>query len=322
MVRRYAYYPGCSLERNAAAYDMSFRAVAQVLGIELVELEDWNCCGATEYFSLALLPAYALVARNLALVPPDLDQVVAPCSACYYNMLKTDKNMAAYPQLAQAVNEALAAGHLHYKPGRVHSRHALEVIVEDFTPEEIAAHVRKPLRGLRLAAYYGCVTVRPASRDDHEYPFRMDRLLQTLGAEVVDYTLRANCCGGHMTQLDADTAYGMIYYLLSNAARLDIDALVVACPMCQLNLDAYQGQVNAHFDADIRIPILYFSQMMGLALGLEPESLGFGQEIVSAEGVLEKFRNPPEEVPSERKLRQPKEALPMPEPLPVEFGAR
>jgi heterodisulfide reductase subunit B len=318
MVRRYAYYPGCSLERNAAAYDESFRAVAQVLGIELVEIEDWNCCGATEYFSLDLLPAYALVARNLALIPPDLDQVVAPCSACYYNMYKTDKNMALYPELARAVNEALAAGHLHYEPGRVRSRHALEVIVEDFTPEEIAAHVQKPLRGLRLAAYYGCVTVRPASHDDHEYPTRMERLLQALGATVVDYTLRANCCGGHMTQLDADTAYRMIYYLLSNADRLGVDALVTACPMCQLNLDAYQGQVNAHFGTDFRIPILYFTQMMGLAFGIEPEKLGFGQEIVSAERVLEKWRNPPpEEETAERKPRRKETGLPMPEPLPV-----
>ncbi len=316
MVRRYAYYPGCSLERNAAAYDESFRAVAEVLGIELVEIPDWNCCGATEYFSLDLLPAYALVARNLALVPPDLKEVVAPCSACYYNMLKTDKNMLAHPKLAAAVNEALAAGKLHYDPGRVHSRHALEVVVEDFSLEEIGAHVKAPLRGLRLAAYYGCVTVRPEGRDNFEYPSRMERLLETLGAEVVDYTLRANCCGGHMTQLDAETAYRMIHYLLYNAAKLEVDALVTACPMCQLNLDAYQGQVNSHFGTDFHIPVLYFTQMMGLAFGLEPEKLGFGQEIVSAERVLEKFRNPPpEEETAERKPRRERTGLPMPEPL-------
>ena len=314
-MRRYAYYPGCSLERNAAAYDQSFRAVAEVLGIELVEIPDWNCCGATEYFSLDLLPAYALVARNLALVPEDLDEVVAPCSACYYNLLKTDKNMAAHPELKAAVNEALAAGKLHYEPGRVHSRHALEVVVEDFTLEEIAAHVKKPLRGLRLAAYYGCVTVRPEGHDDFEYPTRMERLLAALGAEVVDYTLRANCCGGHMTQLDADTAYGMIHYLLYNADKLGVDALVTACPMCQLNLDAYQGQVNSHFGTHFHIPILYFTQMMGLAFGLDPEALGFGQEMVSAEGVLEKFHNPPpeeEEKKKPKRKRRDKEALPMP----------
>jgi len=313
---RYAYYPGCSLERNAAAYDESFRLVAEVLGMELVEIPDWNCCGATEYFSLDLLPAYALVARNLALVPEDLDQVVAPCSACYYNLLKTDKNMAAYPKLASAVNESLAAGKLHYTPGRVRSRHALDVILEDFSLEDLAAHVEKPLRGIRLAAYYGCVTVRPMGHDDPEYPIRMERLLKALGATVVEFSLRANCCGGHMTQLDAETAYEMLHYLLRNAAKLDVDALVTACPMCQLNLDAYQGQVNSHFGTDFHIPILYFTQVMGLAFGIDPDALGFGQEIVSAERVLEKFRNPPEEEEKKpRRKRRDKDALPMPEPL-------
>jgi heterodisulfide reductase subunit B len=313
---RYAYFPGCSLERNAAAYDVSFRLVADALGIELVELDDWNCCGATEYFSLDLLPAYALVARNLALVAPDLDQVIAPCSACYYNMLKTDKSMAEHADLAAAVNEALAAGKMHYEPGRVRSRHALDVIVEDFSLEEIAAHVRKPLHGLRLAPYYGCVTVRPAGHDNPEYPERMDRLLEALGAEVVDYPVKADCCGGHMTQISADTAYEMIRYLLHNAARAGADALVTACPMCQLNLDAYQGQVNAHFGTSFHIPVPYFTQMMGLAFGMEPEQLGFGQEIVSAGPLLEKWRNPPpEEEPSAAKPRRDKQALPMPEPL-------
>jgi len=313
---RYAYFPGCSLERNAAAYDVSFRMVAKALDMELVELDDWNCCGATEYFSLDLLPAYALVARNLALVDPALDQVIAPCSACYYNMLKTDKNMAAYPELAAAINEALAAGKMHYEPGRVHSRHALDVIVEDFSLEQIAAHVRKPLRGLRLAPYYGCVTVRPAGHDDPEYPQRMDRLLETLGAEVVDYPVKADCCGGHMTQLSADTAYEMIRYLLHNAARAGADALVTACPMCQLNLDAYQGQVNAHFGTDYHIPVLYFTQMMGLAFGMDAQELGLGQEIVSAAPVLEKLRRPPpEEEPPAAKPRRDRQALPMPELL-------
>lgn len=314
---RYAYYPGCSLDRSAAAYDVSFRSVAGTLGIELMEIEDWNCCGATEYFSLDILPAYALVARNLALVDPDLDQVVAPCSACYYNMLKTDKNMAAHPELAAAVNEALAAGELYYEPGRVRSRHALEVIEEDFTLEEIATYVERPLRGLRLAPYYGCVTVRPEGRDDPEYPERMDHLLEALGANVVDYPVKADCCGGHMTQISAETAYEMIGYLLSNAERVGVDALVTACPMCQLNLDAYQNQTNMYLKTHFNIPVLYFTQMMGLAFGMEADELGFGQEIVSAEPVLERFHNPPSEREEEKKPRRRRRdnGLPMPEPL-------
>jgi len=289
MVRRYAYYPGCSLERNAAAYDISFRAVAEVLGLELVELEDWNCCGATEYVSINLLPAYALVARNLALVGEDFDQVVAPCSACYLNMYKTDHNMAAYPELGAAVNEALAAGKLHYEPGRVRPRHALDVLVEDVSLEEVEAHVKRPLHGLRLAPYYGCIPARPEGIHDPEYPDGMDHLLAALGAEVVDFPLKAGCCGGHMTQISADTAYEMLYYLLRNAVEVGAEALVAVCPMCQLNLDAYQGQVNAHLGTDFHVPILYLTQAMGLAFGVEPERLAFGQEIVSAAPLLAKL---------------------------------
>ncbi len=313
---RYAYFPGCSLERNAAAYDVSLKLVAEVLGLELVELEDWNCCGATEYFSINLLPAYALVARNLALVGPEFDQVVAPCSACYYNLFKTDKNMAAYPELAAAVNEALAAGGLHYEPGRVKARHALDVVIEDVSLEEIVAHVQKPLRGLRLAPYYGCIPARPEGHHDPEYPEGMDRLLEALGAEVVDYPVKANCCGGHMTQISSETAYEMLRYLLDNAVRAGADALIVSCPMCQLNLDAYQGQVNAHLGTDFNIPVLYFTQMMGLAFGVEPERLAFGQEIVSAAPLLIKFRNPPpEDEKPQRKPHPDEHALLMPEPL-------
>jgi heterodisulfide reductase subunit B len=315
---RYAYYPGCSLERNAAAYDVSFRGVAEVLGIELVELEDWNCCGATEYFSLQLLPAYTLVARNLALVDSEFDRLVAPCSACYYNMHKTDKNMKQYPELREAVNEALAAGKLHYKPGRVQVRHVMEVITEDLSLDEITQHVKQPLRGLHLAPYYGCIPARPEGPYDPEHPEALDHLLAALGADVVDYPVKADCCGGHMTQISADTAYEMLRYLLHNAEKAGAEALVVACPMCQLNLDAYQGQVNSHFGTKYKIPILYLTQVIGLAFGLDPKDLGFGQEIVSADPLLEKLRHPPEEEEEEkprRRRRRDDPSLPMPQPL-------
>jgi heterodisulfide reductase subunit B len=314
---RYAYYPGCSLERNAAAYDVSFRRIAKALDVELVELEDWNCCGATEYFSLDLLPAFALVARNLALVPSDLDRLVAPCSACYYNMYKTDKSMRAYPDLRRAIDESLAAGKLHYDAGRVKIRHVMELITEDLGIEEIASHVQRPLRGLKLAPYYGCIPARPEGPYDPEHPDALDRLLAALGAEVVDYPVKADCCGGHMTQISAETAYEMLRYLLENAAIAGAEALIVGCPMCQLNLDAYQGQVNAHFGTRYRIPIIYLTQIIGLAYGIDPGELGFGQEIVSAQPLLEKARHPPPEEEEEavRRPRRDKTALPMPEPL-------
>ncbi|MBN1886980.1 MAG: CoB--CoM heterodisulfide reductase iron-sulfur subunit B family protein [Thermoflexales bacterium] len=311
---RYAYFPGCSLEKNAAAYNDSFKAVVGALAQELVELEDWNCCGATEYFSLNPLPAYALVARNLALVGEGLTELVAPCSACYVNLYKTDRNMGLYPQLNQDVNTALAEGKLSYQPGRVRVRHALDILVNDVGCDNIAARVTKPLHGLRLAPYYGCLVVRPDHGfDNPEYPETLDRLLEALGATVVDYPLKAACCGGHMPQIKPETAFTLIHELVATAAQRQADAIVTVCPMCQLNLDGYQAQVNAQFNTSYSLPVLYFTQMMGLAFGFTPKELGFGQELVSAQRVLDKLAAPlaVEEEPKKKPPRD-KKALPMP----------
>jgi heterodisulfide reductase subunit B len=310
---KYAYFPGCSLEKSASAYDESVRRVFEILGVELEELDDWNCCGATEYFSLNPLPAYALVARNLALTPEHLTDLVAPCSACYINLYKTDHHMGLYPQLRADVNEALAEARLSYEPGRVHVRHALDIMVNDVGYDEIAAHVEKPLAGLNLAPYYGCLIVRPDHGfDNPEYPETLDRLLERLGANVIDYPLKASCCGGHIPQISPEAAYGLIHELVATAANRGADAIVTVCPMCHLNLDVYQSQANRYQNTNYTIPVLYFTQMMGLAYGLAAEQLGFGQELVSAQSVLDKLASPPVEESKKKRVRPDKNALPMP----------
>lgn len=309
---KYAYFPGCSLEKNAAAYDQSFKAVMEILAQELVEIDDWNCCGATEYFSLNVLPAYSLVARNLALTPQDLTELVAPCSACYLNLYKTNHYMGLYPQLNADVNTALAEAQLSYQPGRVHVRHALDILVNDVGLDEIASRVKKPLKGLKLVPYYGCLIVRPDHGvDNPEYPTSLDRLLEALGAEVVDFPLKAACCGGHMPQISPEAAYGLIHELIATAVKRGGDAIVTICPMCQLNLDMYQGQANRFRNTNYTIPVLYFTQMMGLAFGLTGDEMGFGQELVSAQRVLDLLASPPPEEPR-KKTRPDKNALPMP----------
>ena len=284
---KYAFYPGCSLEVNAAAYDVSVRAVARVLGIELVELDDWNCCGATEYFSQDELTACAVIARNLALVEPSMDQLTAPCAACFLNLKKVDRLMAEHPELGGRINEALAAGGLHYDPGRVRVRHLLELIHTDVGEEAIKARVVRPLTGLRVAPYYGCQVVRPYKDvDDPEYPVKMDELFKWLGAEVVDYPVKSHCCGGHMTQISEPEAFELIRRLLQSAREYDTDVIACLCPMCQLNMDAYQSRVNGMFNTSFSIPVLYFTQLLGLALGLPEKELGFGKEIVPAGPVI------------------------------------
>jgi len=318
---KYGYYPGCSLERNASAYHQSTLAVAEPLGIELSEVEDWNCCGATEYFSINLLPAYALVARNLALASqqPENGQLVAPCSACFLNLTKTDRYMLDSPQLAEQVNQALEAGGLHYKPGSVRVRHLLDIVVNDVGYDVVAARVSRPLKGLRVAPYYGCLIVRPGYQsmfDDPEYPTTLDKLLEVLGAEVVDFPLKAHCCGGHMTQISQPVAFELIRRLLKNAADYEADVIATLCPMCQLNLDAYQDGVNSLFKTNYYIPILYFTQLMGLAFGMPATKLGFGKEFVNARAALAKIGvEAPASAPAEgatRRRQAAKEALPMP----------
>ncbi len=284
---KYAYFPGCSLECNAAAYDVSVHEVADLLGIKLQTIDDWNCCGATEYFSQNELTACAVIARNLALVEPSLDQLVAPCAACYLNLKKTDRLMADHADMNAKVNECLAAGGLSYKPGRVTVRHMLDVIVDDIGETAIRDKVVRPLTGLKLAPYYGCQVVRPiADGDDTEYPMKMDHLLTWLGAEVVPYPAKAYCCGGHLTQISEPQAFELIRRLLFCADDNGADMIVCMCPMCQLNLDGYQARVNSFFGTEYRQPIMYFTQLLGVAFGLEPQKLGFGKEIVAAAPVL------------------------------------
>ncbi len=284
---KYAYYPGCSLEAGSAAYDKSVRAVLEQLGVELDELDDWNCCGATEYFSQNELVATSVIARNLALVDGEHDQLVAPCAACFLNLKKTDKLLSEQPVMKGKVDEALAAGGLSYRPGRVQVRHLLDMLYTDIGQEAIRAKVVQPLNGLRVAPYYGCQIVRPLNGfDNPEYPMKMDEMFEWLGAEVVDYPVKAHCCGGHMTQISEPEAFELIRRLLQSADEYQADVILCMCPMCQLNLDAYQGRVNGHFGTSFKLPIVFFTQLLGVALGIEMKKLGFGKELVSAEPVI------------------------------------
>jgi heterodisulfide reductase subunit B len=192
----------------------------------------------------------------------------------------------------------------------------LDVVVNDVGYEEIAAQVRKPLKGLRVAPYYGCMIVRPGyggDYDDAEQPMALDKLLRALGAEVIDFPMKAQCCGGHMTQLSQEAACKMLFALLKNATDNGADVIATLCPMCQLNLDGYQGDVNKCFGTDFQIPVLYFTQLMGVAFGKSEQELGIGKELVDARPALAKIGTERTEGDGPgKKKRLPKEALPMP----------
>jgi heterodisulfide reductase subunit B len=289
-LRNYTYFPGCSAsEGGAKAYDRSARAVCQLLGIGLGELEDWNCCGSTPSGSVDELGAYCMAARDLALAEKKGLDMVTPCSACYVIFNRTNTYLNGYPHFKSQVNEALAAGGLAYR-GSVRVRHLLDIITNDVAGEEIAAKVKNPLAGLKVAPYYGCQVVRPwFGFDSPENPQSLDRLVAGLGAEPVSFPLKARCCGGSLVISEEDVALDLMHKLLENAAGSGADCLVTVCPLCQMNLDAYQARVNKKFGTSYRLPVLFFTQLMGVAFGINGADLGLKSLIVPAGKVLAKY---------------------------------
>jgi heterodisulfide reductase subunit B len=320
-MNKYLFYPGCSMDKTAKAYDMSMREILEPLGLEFEEIDDWNCCGATEYVSLSLTPAYSLIGRNLALASKQANgtsTVVASCSACYLNLAKADHYMSERSSLGEKVNLALAAGDLHYDPGTLTIRHLLDVIVYDVGLDVIKSKVTHPLKGLRVAPYVGCMVPRPDYEkrwSDTEYPNELNRLLKVLGAEVIDFPLTTHCCGGHMTQISPNVAYELLSRLLHGAEQYEADMMVALCPMCQMNIDAYQAEVNRHLHTSYKMPIIFFTQLIGLALGKDPLKLGFGREIVDTRPALSRIGvEVPEPAETKAQPRRPKKTgLPMPQ---------
>ncbi len=280
-MKQYAYYPGCSLESLATGYNTSTLEVAGALGLDLREIKDWNCCGSTAYFPVDELLAYTLVARNLALAEKEgLEDFVAPCSACYKNAYFTNRYLKNDPDLAEHINYALEADHLHVQ-GTMKVRHLIEVIVEDVGLEPIRQKVSRPLKDLHVAPYYGCQILRP--RKDHENvenPQFFENLLSALGAEPVEYPSKTRCCGGSLIITNRKAALDMVRILLEDAVHHHADVIATACPMCNVNLEVYQSQVNQEFGTQFSVPIMYFTQLMGIALGLRPESLGIEKKVM------------------------------------------
>ena len=286
-MKKYAYYPGCSLESLATSYNVSSLEVAHAIGLDLKEIKDWNCCGATAYFPVDELLANTLVARNLALAEKEgASDFVAPCSACYKNAYFTNAYLKKDPDLAEHINYALEADNLHIH-GTLIVRHLLEVIMEDVGLDAIRKKIVQPLKNLHVAPYYGCQLLRP--RKDHENvenPRFFEDLLSALGADPVEYPSKARCCGGSLIITNRKAALDMVCKLLEDAVNHKAEVIATTCPMCNVNLEVYQAQVNQEFGTHFSIPVMYFTQLMGIALGLKPGSLGIGNEMISSAPLL------------------------------------
>jgi heterodisulfide reductase subunit B len=291
-MRKYTYFPGCSCseEGGARAYDWSIHAVSKVLDIDLKELDDWNCCGSTPSSSVDELGAFCLAARDLSLAEKSKLDMVTPCSACYVIFNRTNSYLKQYPGLKNKVDQALAAGGLKYEH-EVKVRHIMDIMVTDVGYDTIKNKVKKPLEGLKVAPYYGCQVVRPGFGFDHpENPHSLDKLVAGLGGDPTPFPLKTRCCGGSLIITEEALALDLTRKLLESAASNGAECLVTVCPLCQTNLDAYQSRVNKKFKTNFKLPILFFTQLMGIAFGLDEKELGIKQGVVSADKILAKYR--------------------------------
>jgi heterodisulfide reductase subunit B len=286
----YSYYPGCSAHGTGRPYEESLLAVFETLGSGLDALDDWNCCGATAYPSSDLAKGFALSARNLALAEDawpgeDTVDLVAPCAGCYRALLKTGRMLDDGGADAERVGGALRAVGLDYE-GRARPRHPLDVLVNDVGLDRIADAVVRPLAGLRVACYYGCLLVRPyATFDDMREPTSMERLMQALGAETIDWPRRTRCCGGScycggpIVGALPEATLRRSFELLEDAGERGANMVASVCPLCQFNLEAFQGQMSRTFGKPIELTVAYFTQLVGLALGIDERTLGIHRMI-------------------------------------------
>ncbi len=284
-----AYYPGCSGLGTSMEYDRSTRAVCEALGIPLKDIPDWSCCGSTPAHTVDHALSTALSARNLIQAETiGLSDIATPCPSCLKN-LKTAMARWQDPKIGPAAEKLL--GKSLQERHRVRS--VLQVLYEELGPEALAAKVSRPLAGLKVVPYYGCLMTRPKDLmdfDDEEYPVSMDRLLEAAGAEVLPFPLKVECCGASMGIPLNKAVTRLSGKILELAASLGADAVAVACPLCQMNLDLRQGQVEKANHAIYKLPVFYYTQLLGLALGLPERDLGLSKLNVNPEPALALIR--------------------------------
>jgi heterodisulfide reductase subunit B len=289
---KYSYFPGCSLKGTGRAYEESLLPVMKELGAELEELDDWNCCGATAYMAVDEVKACVMASRNLAIAEKaGHKELLAPCSACYTVLNKTKHYLHESPSVEAVIQTALKQANLTYG-GNVPVRHPLDVLVNDIGLDEIKKHVKQPLKGLKVAPYYGCQIVRPYSTFDDQYnPTTMDRLLEAIGCTIVTYPLKTRCCGGSLTGTLPEPGVLCSYILLKEAVKRGANVVATVCPLCQFNLDCYRDKMAAKWGDEtipdpnnpearipvgphLNLPVVYFTQLMGLAFGMSEKELG------------------------------------------------
>lgn len=283
MPTKYAYYPGCSLHSTGSEYDISFRAVCEKIGIEIEEIEGWICCGTSPAHSSSKLLSLALPFENLCLADKmGMTDVVAPCASCFARLRTAAFEANEDPELAGQISEALD------KP-LPKSMNVLSPIEIFHGIEGLGATVTKDLSGLKVACYYGCLLTRPSKImqfDECEYPMAMDELLGSMGITTLDWSYKTECCGGALAMTRTDVVLKLTRDILEEAKTVGANAIAVACPLCHVNLDTRQVEVEQEYGVKYGLPIFYFTELMALALGVPSDELGLKKHFVGTDELL------------------------------------
>jgi heterodisulfide reductase subunit B len=283
MTANYAYYPGCSLHSTGSEFDISFRAVCEKLGIDIREIEGWICCGTSPAHSSSRLLSLALPYENLCQADKmGLKDVVAPCASCFARLRTAVYEANEDAELAAQISEALEKP----LPKSMNVLSPIEIFCDR---QGLAEAVTKELRELKVACYYGCLLTRPSKImqfDECEYPMLMDELLRSIGIETLDWSYKTECCGGALAMTRTDVVLKLTRDILEEAKTVGANAIAVSCPLCHVNLDTRQAEVEKEYGVQYNMPIFYFTQLMGLAMGIAADKLGLQKHFVSADGLL------------------------------------
>jgi heterodisulfide reductase subunit B len=293
------YYPGCTLHERALDFDVSARECAKALGVELAELPIWTCCGAV--FPLVTDSVMEILApvRNLAYASREGDKLVTLCSFCYHVLKRANRMIRTDPEKAEKANlflradtearEEIESYTREDYTGQVEVIHFLEMLRDVVGYDAVAKKARRKLKDLRVAPYYGCMLLRPKKEmefDDPEQPSIFEEFLETLGCDVVDFPMKTECCGGFQIVSDEDLAIACSRNVVSSAIKRDADVIVTTCPLCRYNLDKKQEEMAKEVRGFRKIPVVYFTQLLGIALRIDGEHIDFTDNYVDPRPVL------------------------------------
>ncbi|MHC4692809.1 MAG: CoB--CoM heterodisulfide reductase iron-sulfur subunit B family protein [Planctomycetota bacterium] len=283
MTAKYAYYPGCSLHSTGSEYDISFRAVCEKLGIDIEEVKGWVCCGTSPAHCTSRLLSLALPFENLCKAEKmGMTDVVAPCAACFARLRTAIYEASEDPDMAGQISEVLECE----LPKSMNVLSPIEIFCNE---ENIGDKVAKQMPELKVVCYYGCLLTRPSKVmqfDECEYPMAMDQLLRSMGITTLDWSYKTDCCGGALAMSRTDVVIKLTHDILEEAKAVGANAIAVGCPLCHVNLDTRQEEVEEEYGVKYGLPIFYFTQLMALAMGVPSNKLGLKKHFVSSDELL------------------------------------